>query len=184
MNGQHPIDKALMRFNKRNQSLIPIITKIVSDETEIPQTKMQEKTRKREVVEARQIAMLLSSRMTKASLAYIGNKVGGKDHATVLHARTTIMNLCETDKRLCSLVCRIINRIRMFTENKLVCEVCGEDDIEKEAMVNPNTEQIIQYTDYKSVGYCNKCKAHVRLINVKDYHYDEQHPVEAIPNRM
>jgi chromosomal replication initiator protein len=60
---------------------------------------MKSKTRKREVVQARQIAMYFSKSLTKASLASIGAHCGGKDHATVLHACRTVNNLMETDKR-------------------------------------------------------------------------------------
>ena len=55
------------------------------------------KTRKREIVQARQIAMYFSRNMTKNSLASIGSQLGGKDHATVLHAYGTVCDLMETD---------------------------------------------------------------------------------------
>ena len=60
---------------------------------------MKSKTRKREVVQARQIAMYFSKKMTKSSLANIGMHCGGKDHATVLHACKTVDNLSSTDKQ-------------------------------------------------------------------------------------
>lgn len=56
------------------------------------------KTRKREIVQARQIAMFLSRNMTKTSLASIGSQLGGKDHATVLHACNTVSDLIDTDR--------------------------------------------------------------------------------------
>ncbi len=56
------------------------------------------KTRKREIVQARQIAMYLSRSMTKASLSSIGAQIGGKDHATVLHSYNTVCDLIDTDK--------------------------------------------------------------------------------------
>jgi chromosomal replication initiator protein len=56
-------------------------------------------TRKREIVEARQISMYFSKQKTKDSLQKIGNEIGGKDHATVLHACKTVNNLMETDKK-------------------------------------------------------------------------------------
>lgn len=59
---------------------------------------MVSKTRKREIVQARQIAMYLGRNMTKTSLASIGSHIGGKDHATVLHACNTVSDLIETDK--------------------------------------------------------------------------------------
>ncbi len=56
------------------------------------------KSRKREVVQARQIAMYLSKQMTKNSLASIGNLIGQRDHATVLHACKIVSDLMEFDK--------------------------------------------------------------------------------------
>ncbi|CAG0911392.1 unnamed protein product, partial [Cyprideis torosa] len=49
-------------------------------------TTLQSKTRKRHIVQARQLAMYFAKRMTKASLASIGSQIGSRDHATVLHA--------------------------------------------------------------------------------------------------
>ncbi|MDL2320060.1 chromosomal replication initiator protein DnaA [Alistipes sp. OttesenSCG-928-B03] len=54
--------------------------------------------RTREIAQARQIAMYLSKKYTKASLTQIGAAIGGKNHATVLHAWKAISNLIDTDK--------------------------------------------------------------------------------------
>ena len=59
---------------------------------------IQSKTRKREIVQARQIAMYFSRNLTKHALALIGAEIGGKDHATVLHACKTVEDLYDTDK--------------------------------------------------------------------------------------
>ncbi len=56
------------------------------------------KTRRREIVQARQIAMYLGRNLTNISLASIGKRIGNKDHATVLHACNTVTNLIETDR--------------------------------------------------------------------------------------
>lgn len=56
-------------------------------------------TRKREIVLARQVAMHSLWRNTKMSLGQIGMCIGDKDHATVLHAKNTVNNLYETDRR-------------------------------------------------------------------------------------
>ena len=55
------------------------------------------KSRKLEVVQARQIAMYLSKNLTKNSLSTIGNYIGNRDHATVLHACKKVMDLMATD---------------------------------------------------------------------------------------
>ena len=60
---------------------------------------MKSKTRKREIVQCRQLAMYFSKQKTKNSLAMIGKHCGNKDHATVLHACKTVNNLADTDKR-------------------------------------------------------------------------------------
>ena len=56
------------------------------------------KSRKREVVQARQIAMYLSKQLTKNSLSSIGLAIGQRDHATVLHACKIVTDLMDIDK--------------------------------------------------------------------------------------
>jgi chromosomal replication initiator protein len=92
----------LVKNSKRELS-IDYIAKVVCDYFNMSVDSLQAKTRKREVVQARQLTMYFSKNMTKSSLASIGSQVGHKDHATVLHACKTVNNLKETDKsfRLC-----------------------------------------------------------------------------------
>jgi chromosomal replication initiator protein len=85
--------------NTTREISIDFIQKIVSDYFNLPLELLKSKTRKREVVQARQIAMFFAKNMTKSSLASIGLQCGGKDHATVLHACRTVNNLMETDKK-------------------------------------------------------------------------------------
>ena len=91
------IDK-LIKNTKREIS-IDYIQKIVCSYFNIGVDQLQSRTRKREIVQARQVAMFFSKSLTKSSLATIGSQIGGKDHATVLHACKTVNNLIETDKR-------------------------------------------------------------------------------------
>ncbi len=85
--------------NTTREISIDFIQKVVSDYFSLPLELLKSKTRKREVVQARQIAMFFAKNMTKSSLASIGLQCGGKDHATVLHACRTVNNLLETDKK-------------------------------------------------------------------------------------
>jgi chromosomal replication initiator protein len=85
--------------NTTREVSIDFIQKVVSDYFSLPLELLKSKTRKREVVQARQIAMYFAKSMTKSSLASIGMQCGGKDHATVLHACRTVNNLIETDKK-------------------------------------------------------------------------------------
>ena len=85
--------------NTAREVSIDYIQKVVCDYFNLALELMKSKTRKREVVQARQIAMYFSKQLTKSSLATIGAHCGGKDHATVLHACRTVNNLIDTDKR-------------------------------------------------------------------------------------
>ncbi|HRZ77820.1 MAG TPA: chromosomal replication initiator protein DnaA, partial [Bacteroidales bacterium] len=85
--------------NTSREISIDYIQKVVCDYFSLPIDQMNSKTRKREIVQARQLAMYFSKKHTKASLATIGLHCGNKDHATVLHACRTVNNLIETDKQ-------------------------------------------------------------------------------------
>lgn len=76
------------------------IKKAVCEHFNITADQLEATSRKREVVQARQIAMYLCKQSTKMSLKAIGAAMGGKNHATVLHACKTIINLAETDKEI------------------------------------------------------------------------------------
>ncbi len=93
--------KMIDKFVKNTSREISIdyIQKVVCDYFGLPLEAINSKTRKREIVQARQLAMYFSKKMTKASLATIGLHCGNKDHATVLHACRTVNNLIETDKQ-------------------------------------------------------------------------------------
>ena len=85
--------------NTKKEISIDQIQKVVSDYFQMDVNTLQSKTRKRHIVQARQIAMYFAKKYTKASLASIGSQIGRRDHATVLHACKTVNNLADTDKR-------------------------------------------------------------------------------------
>ncbi|MFV0289767.1 MAG: chromosomal replication initiator protein DnaA [Mangrovibacterium sp.] len=74
------------------------ISKVVCEHLNVTSNDILSKTRKREIVQARQLAMYFAKNMTTQSLASIGSQIGNKDHATVLHACKAVKNLVETDK--------------------------------------------------------------------------------------
>ena len=85
--------------NTKREVSIDQIQKVVSNYFDLDVATLQSKTRKRHIVQARQLAMFFAKRMTKASLASIGAQIGKRDHATVLHACKTVDNLTETDRQ-------------------------------------------------------------------------------------
>ncbi len=102
----------LVKNSKRELS-IEYISKVVCDYFSMPVDSLQTKTRKREIVQARQIAMFFSKSLTKYSLASIGAQIGNKDHATVLHACKTVNNLKDTDKNFRQYVDDIEKKLKM-----------------------------------------------------------------------
>ncbi|UKM64559.1 chromosomal replication initiator protein DnaA [Flavobacteriaceae bacterium GSB9] len=85
--------------NTKREVSIDYIQKVVSDYFQMDVDTLQSKTRKRHIVQARQLAMFFAKKLTKASLASIGSQIGKRDHATVLHACKTVDNLSSTDKQ-------------------------------------------------------------------------------------
>ena len=82
----------------QNEITVAKIARAVCDYFKISQEQMASKSRKREVAQARQIAMYLSRTLTNTSLSYIGSQIGGRDHATVLHSFNTVNDLLDTDR--------------------------------------------------------------------------------------
>lgn len=75
-----------------------IIKRIVAEVNSVPYKTLESGTRKREYVEARQIAMVLIRENTRLSLKKTGSFFGNRDHSTVCHANTTVSDLLYTDK--------------------------------------------------------------------------------------
>lgn len=93
---QSIIDKSVK--NNRNDLTIDHIQQIIADYFGLDIESLHSKTRKRNVVQARQLAMFFSKKYTKNSLSTIGSQIGQRDHATVLHACKTVENLIEIDR--------------------------------------------------------------------------------------
>ncbi len=74
------------------------IQEVVCDYFNIKRDLIQSRSRKREIVQARQVAMYFTKTLTEMSLAQIGSHIGKRNHATVLHACNNIRGLMEVDK--------------------------------------------------------------------------------------
>ena len=74
------------------------IQEVVCKYFDIKNELIQSKSRKREIVQARQVAMYFTKNHTEMSLAQIGSHIGKRNHATVLHACNTVKGLIEVDK--------------------------------------------------------------------------------------
>jgi chromosomal replication initiator protein len=93
---------------------IETITKIVCSYLNITEDKLRDKSRKKEIVFARQIAMYLSKELTKSSLKSIGLQFGGRDHSTVIHAHNTIDGTMSKDPSIQNLVKTLRTQIELL----------------------------------------------------------------------
>lgn len=89
------------------------IQRIVCEYFDIPEDLVRAKTRKREVVQARQVAMFFSKEFTQHSLKTIGLHFGGRDHSTVIHANQSVGNQIETDSKYSDMIGEIRHTIEL-----------------------------------------------------------------------
>lgn len=89
------------------------IQKFVQNYFDISIELMKAKTRKREVVVARQVSMYLAKEYTNMSLKSIGAHFGGRDHSTVIHAITTVNDMMDTDQQFNNTMQDVLKKVKM-----------------------------------------------------------------------
>jgi len=92
---------------------IDFIQKTVCEYFTITPEKLREKTRKREIVQARQLSMFLAKQFTKNSLKVIGKHFGGRDHSTVIHSCQAVQDMMDTDKKFKESVADLQKKIQL-----------------------------------------------------------------------
>ena len=94
--------KNLLKNNMRPKKNMAIkdVVKIVSEYYKLEESSVYEKTRKKEIVKARQIVMYLLREDFNVSFPLIGQKLGGKDHTTVIHSCLKIKTDLRNDPQL------------------------------------------------------------------------------------
>ncbi len=94
--------KNLLKNNmkpKKNMAIKDVV-KVVSEYYKLEEESIYEKTRKKEVVKARQVVMYLLREDFSVSYPLIGQKLGGKDHTTVIHSCLKIKTDLKNDPQL------------------------------------------------------------------------------------
>lgn len=84
---------------KKNVSVKDVV-KVISDFYNIEEASIYEKTRRKEIVRARQMVMYILREDFNVSYPLIGQKLGGKDHTTVIHSFSKIKNDLKTNSQL------------------------------------------------------------------------------------
>ncbi|MCS6823618.1 MAG: chromosomal replication initiator protein DnaA [Cytophagaceae bacterium] len=92
---------------------IDYIQKFVAEHFNVTIEQMKDKTRKREIVVARQVAMYFAKEYTNMSLKSIGSHFGNRDHSTVIHALQSINDLMDTDRKFNATMQELIKKIKL-----------------------------------------------------------------------
>jgi len=101
--------KNLIKNNIRPKKTVAIkdIVRIIANQYGIPEDVIYEKTRRKEIVRARQVAMYILREDFNISYPLIGQKLGGRDHTTVIHSHLKIRDDLKTDPSLLQEIERI-----------------------------------------------------------------------------
>ena len=76
------------------------VVKIISDFYKIDEESIYEKTRRKEIIKPRQIIMYILRQDFNISYPSIGDKLGGRDHTTVIHSCEKIKREIKVDNSL------------------------------------------------------------------------------------
>jgi chromosomal replication initiator protein len=82
---------------KQEELTLGQILQAVARYYKVPETDLVGRSRRKEVAQARQMAMYLAREETSASLPKIGLALGGRDHTTIMHGIDKIATLIEAD---------------------------------------------------------------------------------------
>ncbi len=89
------------------------IQRVVCEYLKIPEDLVRARTRKREIVQARQVAMFFAKQLTKHSLKTIGLHFGGRDHSTVIHAVQSVSDQIDTDPSFREMVSAVRKKLEL-----------------------------------------------------------------------
>jgi len=92
---------------------IDFIQKSVAEYFDIKLEELKAKTRKKDIVMARQVAMYFAKEYTKFSLKSIGYHFGGRDHSTVIHAVQSVSDMRDSDKKFRASFEELEKRLKM-----------------------------------------------------------------------
>jgi chromosomal replication initiator protein len=105
--------KEIATDRKATTLTIETITRVVCEHLGVAENKIRDKTRKKEIVLARQIAMFLAKELTLSSLKTIGLHFGGRDHSTVIHACNSIEEYKLKDVSFAKILEEIKNKVEL-----------------------------------------------------------------------
>ncbi len=92
--------KHVISTNSRQEVSIDDIIKVVGAKLEVKTSDIKSRKKNKNIVAARQICMYLARKLTNLSFPDIGDKIGGRDHSTVIYSCNKVEKLIETDMKM------------------------------------------------------------------------------------
>lgn len=89
--------KTLVKHNNKQEVSVEEIIKVVAGKMNIKISDVKAHNKNKNLVLARQISMYLARKLTNFSYPDIGQKIGGRDHSTVIYANNKIIKTIESD---------------------------------------------------------------------------------------
>ncbi len=96
--------KKIVKHNNKEEVSIEDIIKVVSSTLNVKIADIKAHNKNKNLVLARQISMYLARKLTKLSYPDIGQKIGGRDHSTVIYANNKVLNNLDADNNFKKLV--------------------------------------------------------------------------------
>lgn len=96
--------RKIIKQSEKEDITIDNIIKAVASTTGVRISDIKSPKKNKNIVFSRQIAMYLARKLTHASFPDIGDKIGGRDHSTIIYANNKIKNIIETDVKIKNLI--------------------------------------------------------------------------------
>jgi chromosomal replication initiator protein len=104
--------KKVLKQNEKDDVTIEEIIKTVAGKLGVKIADIKSQKKNKNLVNARQISMYLSRKLTSSSFPDIGEKIGGRDHSTVIYANNKLSKALEEDSKLQKTVGEIEDAIK------------------------------------------------------------------------
>ena len=107
--------KHVVRSNSKHEVSIDNIIKVVGAKLDVKIPDIKSRKKNKNIVAARQICMYLARKLTNSSFPDIGDKIGNRDHSTVIYSCNKVEKLIETDMKMKKIVADLEEAVNNIT---------------------------------------------------------------------
>jgi chromosomal replication initiator protein len=107
--------KHVIRSNSKHEVSIDDIIKVVGAKLDVKISDIKSRKKNKNIVAARQICMYFARKLTNSSFPDIGDKIGNRDHSTVIYSCNKVEKLIETDMKMKKIVTDLEEAVNNMT---------------------------------------------------------------------